>query len=79
MGIGDTIRNAINGATNATKVSDALSRPAAKEAQTGDFVRSTYGNGHTTSAMDQAMQDHADKLHPVTKAAKPVMGADWDK
>lgn len=27
-------------------------------------------SGHTTSGLDQAMQDHADKLHPVNSATK---------
>lgn len=28
-------------------------------------ARAKLGDGHTTSGMDQAMQSHADKLHPV--------------
>jgi hypothetical protein len=27
-------------------------------------ARAKLGDGHTTSGMDQAMQDHADKMHP---------------
>lgn len=73
MALGDTIRNAINGATGASAISSAMT-PKAPAAQTGDFVRSTAG--HVTSGLDQAMRAQADKIHPV---GKPATGADWDK
>ena len=42
----------------------------------GDAARKTrdamsHGDGHTTSGLDQAMQDHADKVHPVGGAVDP--------
>lgn len=76
MGVGDSLRGVINNATGASAIGKALGGTPASKAQTGDFMRSTRGNGHTTSGLDQAMQDHADKVHPVKPAAT---GGDWDK
>lgn len=76
MGLGDKIRGAISGSVGADPVTAALTPKATPAPQSGDFPRSTRGNGHVTSGLDQAMRDHADREHPVTK---PAMGADWDK
>jgi hypothetical protein len=75
MGFGDKIRGAITGAIGADPITTALT-PKAQAAQTGDFPRRPATAGHVTSGLDQAMRDHADRVHPVEK---PIMGADWDK
>lgn len=80
MGFGDALRDKINDATGASAIGKALTPAPAPKAQTGDFVRpNSMTAGHVTSGLDQAMRDHADKMHPVGKPAKPVMGGDWDQ
>lgn len=74
MGIGDSIRGAVSDAIGASSINKALTPAPAPKAQTGDFPRSSAG--HVTSGLDQAMRDHADKVHPVSKAE---YGAVWDK
>lgn len=49
MGFGDKIRDAINNATGANAIAKAM----------------TPSDGHTTSGLDRAMQQHADQQHPV--------------
>lgn len=56
-GLGDTIRNAINKATNATPIAKAMGGG------------STPG---TTSGIDAAMQQHANKVHPVPGAGNGI-------
>lgn len=54
-------RLAVGGATrsyNAGNISKSTEESIKAKA------RSKLGDGHTTSGMDRAMQDHADKLHP---------------
>lgn len=56
MGFGDYLKG---------KILDAVPGDAARKVSTA--IGGTQGDGHTTSGLDQAMQNHADKLHPVRK------------
>ena len=55
-GLGDKIRGAIT----------SLVPPA------NPISKALSGDGHTTSGMDRAMQQHADKLHPAPGRAGTV-------
>lgn len=54
-------RLAIGGATRSFNAGNIS---ASTEASIKAKARAKLGDGHTTSGMDRAMQDHADKMHP---------------
>lgn len=64
--IGDTkhARLAIGGATRSFNAGNIS---ASTEASIKAKARAKLGDGHTTSGLDKAMQDHADKIHPARK------------
>ncbi len=62
-GINDVVKG-VRDVTGASAITKALS--GAGRADAGG-----HNDGHTTSGMDKAMQDHADKMHPVGGAVDP--------
>ena len=84
MGPFDKINQALGGkkpapAPSKTRTGNAdfsaqrATRDSIMRGETAASGSTTLGNGHTTSGLDQAMQQQADKLHPV---GKPVVNPD---
>lgn len=46
-------------------------KAAARGRESGADRRMHSGDGHTTSGMDRALQQHADKMHPVKGRVMP--------
>ena len=65
MGVLDTIKDVTGINALAKGVRDVTGATAITKALNG------ANDGHTTSGMDKAMQDHADKMHPVGGAVDP--------